>query len=107
MRTHWKEAGGAGRTRRFDSDPAEGNLRLGGLPELRDRGRSLPARHHLDQEVRDSRDSHTAARTLSAVRESIPKAMPLIAGIDTRAETLPMSGSGLAAPGLGHPPAYR
>lgn len=48
-------------------------------------------------EVWDSRDSHKASLQLPAVQAAIKQAMPLIAGFDTRTETEPVGGFGLAS----------
>ncbi len=48
-------------------------------------------------EVWDSRDSHKASLQLPAVQATIKQAMPLIAGFDTRIETEPVGGFGLAS----------
>lgn len=47
-------------------------------------------------EVWDSRASHAASLQLPAVRESIRRARPLIAGFDRGQETIPVGGVGLA-----------
>lgn len=47
-------------------------------------------------EVWESEDHHRASLTLPAVRASIQKAMPLIAGFENPATTVPLGGHGLA-----------
>ncbi len=46
-------------------------------------------------EVWDSRASHDASLQLPAVREAIRRARPLIAGLDSGQETIPVGGLGL------------
>ena len=46
-------------------------------------------------EAWDSKESHAASLTLPAVRETIAKARPLIAGFTTAAEVKPLGGIGL------------
>lgn len=46
-------------------------------------------------EVWDSKEQHAASLTIPAVRETINKAMPLIAGFGERFETEPMGGQGM------------
>lgn len=46
-------------------------------------------------EVWDSRDSHRASLQLPAVRATIARARPLIAGFESGAETQPVGGVGL------------
>lgn len=46
-------------------------------------------------EVWESQQSHAASLSLPAVREAIASAMPLIAGMDSIAETEPVGGVGL------------
>lgn len=50
-------------------------------------------------EVWDSADSHRDSLTLPAVQAAIARGRPLIAGFDSRAETEPLGGVGLAAAG--------
>lgn len=47
-------------------------------------------------EVWNSAESHAASLSLPAVKEAITKAMPLIAGMERVAETVPVGGHGLA-----------
>ncbi len=47
-------------------------------------------------EVWDSADSHRASLALPEVQAAIAKGRPLIAGFDSRAETEPLGGLGLA-----------
>ena len=47
-------------------------------------------------EVWDSRDSHRASLQLPQVRAAIARGRPLIAGMDSHAETEPVGGIGLA-----------
>lgn len=47
-------------------------------------------------EVWDSRESHRASLQLPAVQTAIAKGRPLIAGFDSRTETEPLGGVGLA-----------
>ena len=47
-------------------------------------------------EVWDSADSHHASLSLPAVKATIAKARPLIAGFGSRVETVPIGGYGLA-----------
>jgi quinol monooxygenase YgiN len=46
-------------------------------------------------EVWDSQDSHRASLSLPAVKDSISRARPLIAGVDKQIETVPIGGYGL------------
>jgi quinol monooxygenase YgiN len=46
-------------------------------------------------EVWDSEDSHKASLAIPAVKEAIGKAMPLIAGFEKGATTIPVGGVGL------------
>ena len=46
-------------------------------------------------EVWDSKDSHMASLTISAVQETIARARPLIAGFGERFETEPLGGQGV------------
>lgn len=46
-------------------------------------------------EVWDSADSHKASLSLPAVQAAIAEGRPLIAGFDSRAETVPLGGIGL------------
>jgi quinol monooxygenase YgiN len=46
-------------------------------------------------EVWDSRESHAASLNLPAVRDTITKGRPLIAGFSDRVETIPVGGIGL------------
>lgn len=50
-------------------------------------------------EVWDSRDSHAASLKLPGVQAAIAKGRPLIAGFDSRSETLPLGGHGLVKAG--------
>ncbi|AYG95439.1 antibiotic biosynthesis monooxygenase [Brevundimonas naejangsanensis] len=47
-------------------------------------------------EVWDSQESHRASLSLPAVQAAIAKGRPLIAGFDSRTETEPLGGVGLA-----------
>lgn len=47
-------------------------------------------------EVWDSAESHKASLSLPSVQEAIAKARPIIAGFDSRQETQPVGGIGLA-----------
>lgn len=47
-------------------------------------------------EVWDSKQSHAASLALPAVQAAIAEGRPLIAGFDSRTETLPRGGVGLA-----------
>ncbi len=49
-------------------------------------------------EVWDNKESHQASLQLPAVRATIAKARPLIAGFEKGTETRPVGGVGLAAP---------
>ena len=49
-------------------------------------------------EVWDSKDSHAASLELPAVRASIARGKPLIAGFDNYTETEPVGGVGLSGP---------
>lgn len=46
-------------------------------------------------EVWDSRDSHAASLKLPGVQAAIAKGRPMIAGFDSRSETVPLGGHGL------------
>lgn len=46
-------------------------------------------------EVWDSKEAHAASLQLPAVQAAIAKARPIIAGFDSRAETVPLGGVGL------------
>lgn len=46
-------------------------------------------------EVWDHQDSHTASLKLPSVQAAIAKGRPMIAGFDSRSETLPLGGHGL------------
>jgi len=46
-------------------------------------------------EVWDNADSHRASLSLPAVQAAIAEGRPLIAGFDSRAETVPLGGIGL------------
>ena len=48
-------------------------------------------------EVWDSAASHQASLALPAVKDAIARGRPLIAGFDSRAETRPLGGHGLAS----------
>ncbi|MFV3074176.1 putative quinol monooxygenase [Niveispirillum fermenti] len=48
-------------------------------------------------EAWDSRESHAASLKLPAVQAAIARGRPLIAGFDSRSETVPLGGHGLAA----------
>lgn len=50
-------------------------------------------------EVWDNKDSHAASLTLPSVRDAISRARPLIAGFDSRSETVPRGGHGLVTAG--------
>lgn len=50
-------------------------------------------------EVWDSAASHQASLALPAVRDAIGRGRPLIAGFDSRTETRPLGGHGLAVAG--------
>lgn len=54
-------------------------------------------------EVWDSPASHRASLTLPAVQAAIAKAKPLIAGMSSRVETVPIGGFGLAKPSRSSP----
>lgn len=47
-------------------------------------------------EVWDSREAHAASLTLPSVRDAITKGRPMIAGMETVTETVPLGGHGLA-----------
>jgi quinol monooxygenase YgiN len=47
-------------------------------------------------EVWDSKEAHAASLQLPSVRDAITKGRPLIAGMETVAETFPIGGTGLA-----------
>lgn len=50
-------------------------------------------------EVWDSRDSHAASLKLPGVQAAIAKGRPMIAGFDSRSETVPLGGHGLVRAG--------
>ncbi|MFV3129244.1 putative quinol monooxygenase [Niveispirillum sp. KHB5.9] len=50
-------------------------------------------------EAWDNKDSHAGSLKLPAVQAAIAKARPLIAGFDSRSETLPLGGHGLMKAG--------
>ena len=50
-------------------------------------------------EVWDSRDSHAASLKLPGVQAAIAKGRPMIAGFDSRSETVPLGGHGLVKAG--------
>jgi quinol monooxygenase YgiN len=52
-------------------------------------------------EVWADKDSHAAALRLPAVQQAIASGRPLIAGVVSHAETTPIGGVGLPAPGAG------
>lgn len=49
-------------------------------------------------EAWESKDAHMRALTLPSVRGAIAKGRPMIAGMQTVAETVPVGGAGLAPP---------
>lgn len=50
-------------------------------------------------EAWDGKDSHAASLKLPAVQAAIAKARPIIAGFDSRSETVPLGGHGLVKAG--------
>ena len=48
-------------------------------------------------EVWESKDAHAASLALPSVRDAIARGRPLIAGMESVTETVPVGGSGLAA----------
>ncbi len=50
-------------------------------------------------EAWDGKDSHAASLKLPAVQAAIARARPLIAGFDSRSETVPLGGYGLVKAG--------